>query len=82
MTHVEAGSGHGQLQRVGQTQAKQTSDREAGVEVVPCPGADLRLGGVGSVDEHLFFGVGRTGVLNRMNDHDRNPHLFADRAGE
>ena len=50
--------------------------------MVPGAGADLRLRGVGSVHEHLFLGVGRTGVLDRVNDHHGDTHLFADSTGE
>ena len=45
-------------------------------------GADFRLRGVGPVDEHLLLGVGRAGVLDRVNDHHGDAHLLADRAGE
>ena len=67
---------------MGQAQPEQTANGETGVEVVACAGADLRLGGVGSVHEHLFLRVGRARVLDRVDDHDGHAHLFADRAGK
>ena len=80
--HVEPGSRHRQLERVGQSEPEQSGDGKASVEMIPGPRADFRLGGIRTIHEHFSLRIGGTGVLDGVNNHDLDAHLFPDGTGQ
>ena len=82
MPDVEARGGDGQLERVRNAEAKQTSNDEPRVEVIARTGADLRLGGEGAVDEAFALGIRAGRVSDGMDDDGVDLELFANGGGE